>query len=106
MRVGSTPVRRNNAVARGGELRLLFPRGLGGDEGIGAGSFAVARPLPPFQEIAALGMELIPARDADMVAAHPALAVEQSGGKNPAVVDFDFLEEPDARRSGHLAVLA
>ena len=65
----------------GRELRLLDAGLVGGVLGVGARRFAVALALiPPLDEVAALGMGFVLAVDPDVIAAHPALAVEQGAG--------------------------
>jgi len=49
-------------------------------------------------------MDFIASGDADMIAPHTALAVEEGGCGYPFIVGFDLLEQGDAGRSAHLAV--
>src|SRR5205814_937537 len=82
---------------------LFGARLLRGDEGVGTGGFLDPPPLlPPLDEVAALGMNFIAAADADMIAPHTALAVEQRWRRLPFIVGFDLLEEGDAGHFAHL----
>src|SRR5438876_12191285 len=49
-------------------------------------------------------MNLVPALDRDMIAAHAGLGIEQGRRELPVVVVLDFLEELDAANSWHWAV--
>ena len=62
----------------GGALGLLVLRLLGGDESIGSAGLSQAPAgVPPFQEVAALLVDLVFSGDADMIAADAALGIEQ-----------------------------
>jgi len=86
----------------GGALGLLVLRLLGGDESIGSAGLSQAPAgVPPFQEVAALLVDLVFSGDADMIAADAALGIEQGRRVLPRAVDFDLLEEPDRAELGH-----
>ena len=87
---------------RGHELGLPHAGFVGCVVGLGSCRFAVTLAfIPPFDEIAAFGVGFVSAVDPDMVTAHSAFAVEESGGEYPAVVAFDLLEKLYARQIGH-----
>ncbi|PYY08232.1 MAG: hypothetical protein DMG69_15510 [Acidobacteria bacterium] len=89
----------------GRQLGLLLARALRCHERIRPNGLMRAHAgVPPLQEMHALGVKLVAAPDGDMVAAHPALAVEQRGGEDPVVVVLDFLEKLDATHSRHVKV--
>ena len=91
-----------HAAAHGGQLGLFLARALGRDERVGPDRLVAADAgVPPMQEIHALGMQLIPALDGDVVAADTALGIEQGCGEDPVVVVLDFLEEFDPANSRH-----
>jgi len=65
-----------------GEFGLLDARLVGSRETVRPGRFAVAlASVPPLDEVSALGMGLVFALHAHMVAAQPALAVKEGLGK-------------------------
>jgi hypothetical protein len=104
--IGRRHVQIDQPAARGGKFCLLAMGALGGDEGIGAGGLAAARTqAQPFEIVTAFGVDFVFPADFDVIATHPALAVETCGRKFSGVADLYFLEEfysADFRHCGRL----
>ena len=101
-RLRSGFLRVDQPAANGGEFGLFRRARSARKEGIGAAGLAAAlASAPPFQIIAAFGMKLVTAADADMIAADPALAVKQRGCQFPGIVCLDFLKKLYRTNAGH-----
>ena len=93
---------RDDSAANRNQLSLFYASFFSGSLGIGTHRFQVSLSfVPPFNEVAAFGVQFFLSADAHAVATDTALAIEQDTGVPPFVVNLDLLKKGDAGSFRH-----